>query len=177
MTTQGGWTVWLTGLPGSGKTTLARTLQRRLRALGAAPMLLDSDELRLILAPAVGYDEAGRDRFYGALVDLVVLLQRDGASILVAATAPRRRYREAARARLKPFAEIWVRCPLAVCRSRDPKGLYAQAAAGQLQTLPGLNAEYEAPLNAEIVVDTDQFDLETAADQVLAKLAGLRWSF
>jgi adenylylsulfate kinase len=165
-----GWTLWLTGLPGAGKTTLARALQQRLRELSIPAVVLDSDAVRPVLAPAAGYDEAARDQVYGQLVGLADLLRREGVNVIIAATAHRRAYRDAARATLAPFAEIWVRCPHAVCETRDPKGLYAEAAAGGLTNLPGTQAPYEPPLAAELIVDTDQ---ETVAHCVSCILEGV----
>lgn len=165
-----GWTIWLTGLPGSGKTTLARALQERLGTHGVAAVVLDSDAVRPILAPVAGYTEADREQFYGRLSALAGLLNREGANVLIAATAHRRAYRAAARATLAPFAEIWVRCPQAVCAARDPKGLYAQAAAGVIRNLPGTHIPYEPPEAAEVVLDTDRIAIEAGVTQALAEI-------
>jgi adenylylsulfate kinase len=168
-----GWTLWLTGLPGSGKTTLARALQERLGADGVPAVVLDSDAVRPILAPTAGYTEADREQFYGRLIALAGLLNGEGANVLIAATAHRRAYRAAARASLAPFAEIWVRCPPVLCAARDPKGLYAQAAAGAVQNLPGVHIPYEPPEAAEAVVDTDRESVATATEAILAGVAFL----
>lgn len=165
-----GWTIWLTGLPGAGKTTLARALQQRLRELGIAAVVLDSDAVRPVLAPTAGYDEAARDQVYAQLVALADLLRREGVNVIIAATAHRRAYRDAARATLAPFAEIWVRCPREVCAARDPKGLYVAAAAGGVTDLPGAQTPYELPLAAELVVDTDR---EAVAQSVARILQGV----
>lgn len=165
-----GWALWLTGLPAAGKTTIARALQERLGRAGVAAALLDSDELRPILAPAAAYGEAGRDEFYLRLAQLAGLLTRDGVNVLIAATANRRAYRERARQLIQPFAEVWVRCPPAVCRGRDPKGLYAAAADGAIGGLPGAGADYEEPLAPELTVDSN---LLSAAEAVEAIVAGV----
>jgi len=163
-----GWTIWLTGLPGAGKTTLARGLQEFLWRRGTAAVVLDSDAARPVLAPEAGYSGPARDRFYGQLVALARLLNQEGANVIVAATAHRRAYRAEARLALAPrFAEVWVRCSPAVCRERDPKGLYARAAAGEITDLPGLHVPYEPPDAAEVIVDSDREPVEVAVERIL----------
>ena len=170
-----GWAIWFTGLPASGKTTLARAVRRALQERGTAALLLDSDELRRILTPHATYAAAERDWFYGQLVDLAEWLARSGENVLNAATGSRRCYREAARARLGPrFAEVWVRCPAEICRARDRKGLYSRADTGVMHGLPGVDEQYEAPLAPELVVDTDRRTPEQAVEAVLTSIAFLR---
>jgi len=166
-----GWVIWLTGLPASGKTTLAGALRCELNARGISAILLDSDALRHMLLPNSSYAPAERDWFYNRLVELAAWLARDGEHVIIAATGSRRCYREAARARLgSRFAEVWVRCPADVCRARDRKGLYSRAAAGLIHNLPGVGVPYEAPEQPEAVVYTDQQTPDQAADSVLANL-------
>lgn len=165
-----GWAIWLTGPPAAGKTTLAYALWERLGQLAVVTTVLDSDELRRILTPEATYSEGERDAFYLRLIRLAELLTRDGVNVLIAATGNKRDYRDYASRVLQPFAEVWVRCPLAVCRERDPKGLYAAQAAGTITQLPGVDAGYEPPDNPTVVVDTDK---QSVADAVGAILAGL----
>ena len=172
MDTSQGWAIWLTGLPGSGKTTLARALRRALQERGISSILLDSDELRRLITPNATYAPAERDWFYNRLVELATWLARSGEHVLIAATGSQRCYRTAARTRLGVrFAEVWVRCPVDICRTRDGKGLYGRAAMGLIHNLPGSDAPYEAPEEPEVVVDTDQLTPEEAAELVLASLA------
>jgi adenylylsulfate kinase len=163
---QPGFALWLTGLPSSGKTTLARAVSQRLAAQGSGAQLLDSDELRRKLTPQPSYSEAERDWFYGMIVFLAELLTNNGVNVIIAATAPLRAYREAARERLARFAEVYVVCPPEVCRARDPKGLWQKADAGEIKTLPGAGAAYEAPLSPELSVNTAEASVETAAAQI-----------
>ena len=166
-----GWAIWLTGLPASGKTTLARALRGKLNDQGISVVLLDSDDLRRILTPRATYTPTERDSFYDRLVAFAVWLARSGENVMIVATGSQRGYRASARAQLAPrFAEVWVRCPIEVCQSRDPKGLYAGAAAGLVHNLPGVDTPYEAPEVPEVVVDTDQQTPEEAAEIVLAQL-------
>jgi adenylylsulfate kinase len=144
--------VWFTGLPASGKSTLAELVRAELGQHSRSAIVLDSDELRDILGNQ-DYTPCGRDRFYEALGDLAIMLARQGHLVLVAATAPRRVHRDRVRAQVPGFVEVWVRTPLDVCQARDPKGLYARARAGDAPDLPGLGGDYEPPTMAEVVVD------------------------
>lgn len=165
-----GWTIWLTGVPASGKTTVARALLRLLRERGVAAELLDSDALRRALTPRPTYSDAERDWFYDRLVATAAWLTGAGANVVIAATGHRRSYRDAARARLAPFAEVWVRCPAEVCRARDPKRLYQAVAAGTITGLPGVDLPYEPPLAPEVVVDADHQTPEEAAAAIAARI-------
>jgi adenylylsulfate kinase len=141
--------VWFTGLPSAGKTTLARDVQRSLSERGVLSCLLDSDELRAVLAPTLGYSDGARTEFYRALAGLAALLARQGLVVLVAATAHRREYRAKARALAPRFVEVWVTTSLDECQKRDDKGLYA-AASLEPGSLPGVDIPYEAPEQAEV---------------------------
>jgi adenylylsulfate kinase len=143
--------VWFTGLPSSGKTTLARSVAAELERGGLCPCLLDGDEVRAALVPAPGYDPAARDDFYATLGNLAALLAGQGRVILVAATAHRRAHREGARAAAPRFLEVHVATGLAECERRDAKGLYARARAGELASVPGVSEPYEAPEAPEVV--------------------------
>ena len=159
---------WFTGLPSSGKSTLARRVRERLVAGARAVVMLDSDEVREALG-ARGYEAKDRDGFYRALADLAVLVAKQGVVVLVAATAPRREHRDRARRAVGDggrFVEVWVSTPLAVCEARDSKGLYCRARRGEAPEVPGIGVPYEAPRSPEVVADGDW---ETA----VAAIAGL----
>jgi adenylylsulfate kinase len=164
--------VWLTGLPSSGKTTLAYALGRLLLERGIPVQVLDSDALRQTFTPHPTYTRAERDAFYQLLGFLAAFLTECGVNVLVAATAPRRAHRDAARARIGRFAEVHVACPVAVCRVRDPKGLWARADRGEITNLPGAGAPYEAPLALALRVDTARLTAAEAAWQVFGVLVG-----
>ncbi len=168
------WTLWLTGLPASGKTTLARHLRARLATMGVDCVILDSDEVRTVLTPNPTYSSEERDQFYRGLVDLAFLLTSYGVNVIIAATATWRAYREAARRILSPFAEVYVRCSIEVCRQRDPRGLYARADAGEITNLPGVGVPYEEPINPAVIVDTELLSPDEAADRVLAEIPMIR---
>lgn len=167
---QQGFTIWLTGLPSSGKTTLARALAQRLDEQNIAVQLLDSDKLRRQLTPDPTYSPAERDWFYNTIGWLASLLTRNGVNVLIAATAPRRIHRQAARQRIDRFAEIYVACPPDVCRERDPKGLWERADKGEITNLPGAGTPYEIPESAEVTVHTDQLSIEEGVEHIFCKL-------
>ncbi|HET9624794.1 MAG TPA: adenylyl-sulfate kinase [Kofleriaceae bacterium] len=144
--------VWLTGLPASGKTTLAERTRAALAGDGRAAVVLDSDALRDVLG-AHGYAAGARDDFYRALADLAALLAAQAVIVLVAATAPRRAHRDRARQSGHRFLEVWVRTPRADCEARDVKGLYARARAGEITELPGVGAPFEPPDDAGVIAD------------------------
>ena len=168
-----GMVLWLTGLPASGKTTLAKELLRLLADRGFEVELLDADSLRTVLTPRPTYTDHERDWFYEALVYLAELLSKHGIAVLVAATAHRRAYRDQARRRLSRFAEIYVQCDIETCRRRDPKGLYAAAGRGDITSLPGEQVTFEVPESPEIRVDTSKLAPPAAARAVMERLETL----
>ena len=167
-----GLVLWLTGPPASGKSTLARALGRRLEGLDLDVEVLDGDALRSVLTPRATFSTEERDWFYGVLVYLAGLLSAHGVTVLVAATANRRAYRENARHNLPRFWEVHVHCPLEVCRKRDPKGLYRRANQRSIATLPGEQEPYEEPRLPEVRVDTSELSVSGAVDVVLDGLLG-----
>ena len=167
--------VWLTGLPACGKSVIARELARLLHVRGVAAAVLESDVLRTQITPYARYDEAERDLFYAALVEVGAFLAQQGRPVLFDATANRRRYRDAARSRIAHFAEVFVDTPPAVCAARDPKGLYRAAREGRSATLPGAQAAYEPPEHPELVVRGDAGTPEEGARAVLALLERRGW--
>jgi adenylylsulfate kinase len=158
--------LWFTGLPQSGKSTLAMRVRDRLA--NEPCVLLDSDAVRAAIGTE-GYGAADRDAFYRMLGGIAGLLAGQGHVVLVAATAPRRAHRELARRAAPRFVEIWVRTPRELCEARDTKGLYARARAGDAPMLPGVGVPYEPPLAPEIVADGGHDDAAAAAIAELAR--------
>ena len=167
--------VWLTGRPACGKSAIARELLRLLHARGLEPAVLESDVLRTQLTPHARYDEAERDLFYAALVELGAFMTQRGRPVLFDATANRRAYRDAARKRIAHFVEVYVDTPPEVCAARDPKGLYRAAREGRSATLPGAQAVYEPPEHPELVVRGDAGTPEEGARAVMALLERRGW--
>jgi adenylylsulfate kinase len=163
-----GMVIWFTGLPASGKSTLAREVRERLLDRGKTPCLLDSDVIRQVTAPLLGYSDEGRDAFYEALAGLAAELASQGLVVLVAATAHRSAYRERARSLAPRFLEVWVTTPVDVCRLRDGKGLYA-GEPGVTSALPGVGTVYEEPVHPDIRADggRDRAAASAIVDSVL----------
>jgi len=167
--------VWLTGLPASGKSAIARSLLRMLHERGCDAAVLESDVLRTLLTPYPKYDEAERELFYGVMAQLGAILTERGVPVVFDATANRRVYRDQARRRIARFAEVFVDCPIEVCAARDPKGLYRKARAGSAPTLPGAGGDYEPPERPELVVRGDAASPQDSALRIFALLEQRRW--
>lgn len=142
--------VWLTGLPSSGKSTLAARVADALRARGDAVCVLDGDAVRAALAPPLGYDDEARGHFYATLANLAALLAGQGLTVLVPATAHRRAYRARCREAVDRFVEVYVRADADTVRARDAKGLYAAQRGGAVAHLPGADAGYEPPERPDV---------------------------
>jgi adenylylsulfate kinase len=140
---------WFTGRPAAGKSTLAQAVADRLRRRNVSVCVLDGDEVRAAMVPPVGYDTDSREGFYATLARLAALLAGQGLVVLVAATAHRRRHREAARQLAPRFVEVFVAATPDRCAQRDKKGLYRAAQRGDIDALPGVGVEYEEPAEPE----------------------------
>ena len=157
--------VWLTGLPASGKSAIARELVRLLHERGLEVSVLESDVMRTQLTPFPRYDDRDRDFFYGFLAKVGVALVEEGKAVVFDATANRRAYRDAARKRIARFAEVYVDTPLEVCRTRDPKGLYRQ----------GMKMRYEPPLAPEVALRGDRGTPREGAAAIVSFLESRGW--
>jgi adenylylsulfate kinase len=167
--------VWITGLPASGKSTIRRALTEQLNALKIHVAVLESDQLRKILTPEPSYDDKERERFYSQMNYIGALLVQHGVPVIFDATANRRAWRNEARRNIANFLEVFVNSPIEVCMARDPKGIYRQGHDGQASSVPGLQAEYEPPLNPDLTVQGDNEAPESAARRVVAMLTERGW--
>lgn len=165
-----GVTIWLTGLSGAGKSTIARALATALRERGRGVEVLDGDEVREHLSKGLGFSKADRDTNVRRIAFVAGLLTRHGVAVITAAISPYRETRAEARATIGPFVEVYVRCSLDELVRRDVKGLYARALRGEIAHFTGVSDPYEEPLTPEVIVDTDREDIETGVGRVLAFL-------
>jgi protein-L-isoaspartate(D-aspartate) O-methyltransferase len=173
------WAIWITGLPGSGKSVIARAVAARLHAGGEDVTVLELDAIRRVLTPAPTYSDAEREAVYRALVYIGACLVEAGVSVIFDATAHRRAWRDRARTTIVNFAEVQLRCPLDVCRQREetrprgtaPADIYAGAARPGAR-VPGVNVEYELAHAPELTIDTATSDVADAADAVVALIRG-----
>lgn len=154
---------WLTGRPGSGKTSLINSVIQDLKKQHKVE-ILDGDELREWLSPEAGFSKEGRERHIRRVIRMSEILSRNGIVVLVSLVSPYRKIREEARNFLgNDFREIFVKCALETCMKRDPKGHYAKAIKGEIKDMTGIQDSYEEPLNAELVLDTENKSLEESA--------------
>ncbi|MFI7502391.1 adenylyl-sulfate kinase [Streptomyces sp. NPDC049687] len=170
-----GATVWLTGLPSAGKTTIARLLGDRLRAEGHRVEVLDGDEIRRFLSAGLGFSREDRNTNVQRIGLVSEVLARNGVLSLVPVIAPYADSREAVRLRHEksrtPYVEVHVATPVDVCSERDVKGLYARQLAGELTGLTGVDDPYEVPVDPALVLTTREQTPKESADAVYAALA------
>jgi adenylylsulfate kinase len=159
--------IWITGLPASGKSTIASALKPQLEGLGLTVEVLESDEVRRVITPIPTYSEAERDLFYHALAFTGQKLVAHGVTVVFDATASRRVYRDFARSVIPHFIEVSVECPLTTCMERDRKGTYRKGQQGESLTVPGLQSPYEAPINPDLRIDTTTTPSGDAAGQIV----------
>lgn len=162
-----GLAIWFTGLSSAGKTTLACALLDRLRARGFRVELLDGDEVRHNLCEDLGFSKEDRDENIRRIAYVASLLVRNDVIVLVSAISPYREARAWARARIGRFVEVYVNAPLEICESRDIKGLYRKARAGQLHGMTGIDDPYEFPTEPDIECHTDWESLPESVGRLL----------
>ncbi len=171
--TTDGFVVWFTGLPGSGKTTIAKVVEKELKKRGRRVELLDGDEVRSWLSPNEGFSREDRERHLRRVAHVCQLLARNGVVVLASFVSPYRSSREYARKTVEKFVEVYVKCSLETCMRRDPKGLYRKAIEGKVANMTGVQDPYEEPSTSEVFVDTDSLTAEESARVVLKGLATL----
>ncbi|SDP92091.1 adenylylsulfate kinase [Actinopolyspora xinjiangensis] len=170
-----GATIWLTGLPGAGKSTVAQAVAEYLRRRGGRVQVLDGDQLRTNLSADLGFSPADRNTHVRRAGFVAQLLAAHGVTVLVPVIAPYNAARDDVRAQHDslgcPYFEVHVATPVTECMRRDPKGLYGRAAAGELSGLTGYDAVYEDPVAPDLWLDTSTTDITGARDAVLELLS------
>jgi adenylylsulfate kinase len=165
--------IWLTGIPGSGKTTIAKALYPKLRESGFKAEILDGDVVRKELSPELGFTKQDREIHARRVIYLCKLLSRNGVISIVCLISPYREFRKYARSEINVnnnFYEVYVKCSLETCIKRDPKGLYKKALSGEIKDLTGLQDPYEEPENPEVTVNTEVETLEESVNMILDRL-------
>jgi len=168
-----GFTIWFTGLSGSGKSTIAEVLVEKLRAREIKVELLDGDVVRTNLSKGLGFSKEDRDTNIRRIAFVCNLLSRNNACAIGAAISPYRAIRDEAREAIGNFVEVFVDTPLEVCEERDVKGLYAKARAGEIKQFTGIDDPYEAPLNPEVVCTTVDETPDGSAQKIIDRLEEL----
>jgi len=166
-----GFTLWFTGLSGSGKTTITNALVRDLLARNPKLEVLDGDVVRENLSKGLGFSKEDRDTNIRRIAFVANLLSRNGVPVITAAISPYRAIRDEARQMMDDrFVEVYVKASIEACEERDVKGLYAKARSGEIKEFTGVSDPYEEPENPEIVVETEKQSPEESAQQILAYL-------
>lgn len=162
--------IWLTGLPGSGKSTIADHVAEQLRAAGRRVERLDGDQVRALF-PGTGFDREAREEHLRRIGYLASRLEAHGTFVVASFVSPYRESRDFVRSLCRRFVEVWVNTPLEECERRDPKGLYQKARSGEISRFTGIDDPYQPPVAAELVIDTTRLTAGEAARRVLDLLA------
>lgn len=165
-----GFTVWMTGLPSSGKSTLAGLLAKELQGYGLPVVNLDGDEVRMRLSRGLGFSKEDRDENIRRISYVARVASDMGGVAITSAISPYREIRDEARAEIANFVEVFVSCPVEVCIQRDVKGLYKKALAGEIKGFTGIDDPYEEPLHPELVVHTDREEEAESVGRILDTL-------
>lgn len=165
-----GFTLWFTGLPCSGKSTLAGLVAQELDRRGRAVEILDGDIVRTNLTKGLGFSKEGRDDNIRRIGFVCSLLSKHGVAAIAAAISPYRAARDEVRATIENFIEVYVAAPLETCIGRDVKGMYKRALAGELKNFTGIDDPYEPPANPELIIDTQAEPPAESAARIVALL-------
>jgi adenylyl-sulfate kinase len=165
-----GFTLWFTGLPSSGKSTLARRVEEILLERGMNVEVLDGDEVRENLSKGLGFSKQDRDTNIRRIGFVAKLLSRNGVVAITAAISPYQDVRDEMRKAIGRFVEVYVQCPVDVLKERDVKGLYKKALAGEIKHFTGVDDPYEAPPRAEIVIASDRESVDESVAKIVRTL-------
>ena len=168
-----GFTLWFTGLSGSGKSALADAVAKDLKRRGMKVERLDGDIVRRSLTKDLGFSEEDRNRNIERVTFVAKLLTRNGVAVLASFISPYNKIRAYSRKEIGDYILVYVKCALEVCEERDPKGMYKKAREGEIKNFTGIDHPFEEPNNADVIVETDKQTLEESKTIVLNKLTTL----
>jgi len=166
-----GFTLWFTGLSGSGKSALADEVAEDLKKRGMKVERLDGDIVRKSLTKDLGFTEEDRNRNIERVTFVAKLLTRNGVAVLASFISPYNKIRAYSRKEIGDYILVYVKCALEVCEERDPKGMYKKARAGEIENFTGIDHLFEEPDNADILVETDKLSLKESKNIILKELA------
>lgn len=170
MSEQKGFTLWMTGLSGAGKTTIAKIMETELKSRGLKIERLDGDVVRQSLTRDLGFTKEDRDKNIERVTFVAKLLSRNGVGVIASFISPYQATRDMVRSETTNFIEVFINAPLEVCAERDVKGMYAKAFAGEIENFTGVSDPYENPENAEIVINTHEETPEESAARLIGYL-------
>ena len=170
---QEGFVLWFTGLPCSGKTTVADGVAIELKRLNLKVERLDGDIVRQGLTRDLGFSKEDRDKNIERVTFVAKLLSRNGVATLVSFVSPYREKRRQGREETTNFIEVYLKCTVEVCKKRDTKGMYARALRGEIKDFTGVDDPYEEPLSPEIILETDKETVRESVKKVMEALRGL----
>jgi adenylylsulfate kinase len=170
-----GFTLWLTGMSGAGKSTISDQLMARFHEAGAKVELLDGDIVRTNLSQGLGFSREDRDTNIRRIGFVAELLSRNGVIVIVAAISPYRETREEVKSKIGNFLEVFVDCPVEVLAERDVKGLYKRALAGEVTEFTGISDPYEPPLNPDVTLPTHCETVEESVAKIWSELERRGW--
>jgi adenylylsulfate kinase len=160
--------IWFTGLSGSGKSTIAAQLEKKLLDNGTVGYILDGDNIRHGLNSDLGFSDEDRKENIRRIAEVTKLFYDSGQHVLVCFISPFRSEREFARNLIgKDFVEVYVKCPIEECKKRDPKGLYKKAIKGEIKDFTGIDSPFEEPKHAEIILDTSKYSVDECVDKII----------
>jgi len=165
-----GFTVWLTGLSGAGKSTIAQQLEPVLQERGLGVEVLDGDVVRTHLSKGLGFSKEDRDTNIRRIAFVSQLLTRHGVAVITAAISPYRAVRDEARETIGDFVEVFVKCPIDELVRRDVKGLYVKALRGEIANFTGVSDPYEEPLHPDVLIESDKETVQESVARIVALL-------
>jgi len=172
-TNQKGSVIWLTGLSGSGKSTIGRIIEKKLIDKGIMAYLLDGDNVRHGLCSDLGFSEEDRSENIRRIAEVAALFEDSGVTVLVSAITPFEKMRNLARIKSKKFILVYVKADIDTCVKRDPKGLYKKALNGEILGYTGIDSPFEEPLDYNYLLDTEKFSIDECADKLMEYLLGV----